>query len=402
MTRRKDAPADLSVADLADFSLVNGGLLNRLWRRTRLTGDALQWVPRRAAVAALLAWLPLLVLSLVEGRAIGGATTPSFLQDIEMHLRLLVAVPLMILAELKVHRRLHPVVSSFVEHGLVPERERPRFAAAVASAMRLRNSALAELLVLAIAYSAGLYVWRSLDVLDVSSWHIAAGTLRPRLSWAGWWAALVSMPIFQFLMLRWYFRLAVWARFLWQVSRIDLNLQPTHPDGTAGLSFLSLTGRVHSHFLVAMGAVVAGMIANRILYTGARLLDFKVEIIGWVALLLLVVLGPLLVFVPKLRAARADGILDYGRLGHRYASEFHDKWSPSGARPEGPLLGSADIQSLADLRNASMVIENMRLAPFGMKNVTNLAAYVLLPMAPLLLTTFSLEQLLDRMLKALF
>jgi hypothetical protein len=215
---------------------------------------------------------------------------------------------------------------------------------------------------------------------------------------------LVSMPVFQFLMLRWYFRLFVWARFLWQVSRIDLNLEPMHPDGTAGLRFLSLTGRVYSLFLLAMGTVLAGMIANRIFYAGAKLLEFKVEIIAWVTLLVFLILGPLLIFLPKLRAVRRKGMLEYSCLGQRYASKFHSKWSSgwsSGGRlPDEPLLGTPDIQSLADLHNAFQVIEGMRMTPFGMKNVTSLAVYVLAPVAPLLLTTFSVEQLLDQMLKA--
>ena len=56
---------------------------------------------------------------------------------------------------------------------------------------------------------------------------------------AGWWAGLVAMPVLQFLFLRWFFRFFIWARFLWQVSRMDLDLEPTHPDGTAGLHFLA-------------------------------------------------------------------------------------------------------------------------------------------------------------------
>jgi hypothetical protein len=222
-----------------------------------------------------------------------------------------------------------------------------------------------------------------------------------RLTPAGWWAALVSMPVFQFLMFRWFFRLFIWARFLWQVSRIELNLEATHPDGTAGLRFLSLTGRAYTVFLLAMGTVLAGMIANRIFYAGAKLLDFKLEIIGWVAVLVLLILGPMLIFVPKLRAVRRRGMLQYSRLGQRYAGEFQRKWADDGPRPGEPLLGHADIQSLADLRNAFLVVDGMQLTPFGMKNVANLAAYVLLPIAPLLLTMFSVEQLVDRMLKAL-
>jgi hypothetical protein len=399
-THTSSDASEMSLAALNDFSLVNGGLLNQFWRRTRLSGDALQWVPRRALVAAVLAWVPLLLLSMTDGNAWGDRVPLTFLKDVETHLRLLIAVPLLILAEVNVHRRLHQIVPGFVQNGLIPDIARPRFDAAIASAMRLRNSVLAELLLIAFVYSLGYYVWRNQVSLEVSSWFLAAGDGSARLTHGGWWAALVSMPVFQFLMLRWYFRLFIWARFLWQVSRIDLNLEPTHPDGTAGLRFLSLTGRAYKVFLVAMGTVLAGMIANRIFYAGAKLLDFKLEIVGWVVLLVFLILGPMLIFLPRLRAVRRKGVLEYSRLGQRYAGEFHRKWASDGRPPDEPLLGSADIQSLADLRNAFTVVDGMQLTPFGLKNALNLAAYVLLPIAPLLLTMFSVEQLVDRMLKA--
>jgi hypothetical protein len=108
----------------------------------------------------------------------------------------------------------------------------------------------------------------------------------------------------------------------------------------------------------------------------------------------------MLIFLPRLRAVRRKGILEYSRLGQRYAVEFRRKWNGDGAPTSEPLLGSADIQSLADLRNAFMVVDGMQLTPFGVKNALNLAAYILLPIAPLLLTMFSVEQLVDRMLKA--
>jgi hypothetical protein len=361
----------------------------------------LQWVPRRAVAAAVIAWLPLLLLAAIEGSAWGDSVPLTFLKDIETHLRLLIAVPLLIFAEVNVHQRLSQIVRGFVDNGLVPATQRPRFDAAIESATRLRNSVMAELLLIVLVYTVGFYVWRNQVSLDVSSWFLTIANGTAQLAPAGWWAALVSMPVFQFLMFRWYFRLFIWARFLWQVSRIDLDLEPTHPDGTAGLRFLSLTGRAYKVFLVAMGTVLAGMIANRIFYAGAKLLDFKLEIIGWVALLVILILGPMLIFMPTLRAVRRKGILEYSRLGQRYAVEFHRKWSGDGRPSDEPLLGNPDIQSLADFRNSFMVIDGMNLIPFGVKNVTNLAAYVLLPIAPLLLTMFSVEQLVDRMLKAL-
>ena len=125
----------------------------------------------------------------------------------------------------------------FLEDGLVPDDRRNEFDLAVASAMRMRNSIVAELLIIAFVYGIGiLVVWRKDLTLDVSSWYGSVANGEMKLTFAGWWLACVSMPMFQFLFLRWYFRLFTWARFLWQVSRIKLNLLPGHPDRCGGVA----------------------------------------------------------------------------------------------------------------------------------------------------------------------
>jgi hypothetical protein len=389
-----------ALPQLSDFSLVSGGPLYQLWRRARLSDEELQFTRRRALVMAMIAWLPLLLLSMVEGNAWGRSTTMSFLQDIEVHARMLAAIPLFMLAEVWTHRQLPPVIRRFVEDGLVTEATRPSYEAAVDSAIRWRNSIVAEVLLVAFVYGVGVAVlWRTqFALLDVNSWYSTVDGARARLTMAGWWMAWVSMPIFLFLFVRWCYRLLIWTRFLWQVARLDLDLEPTHPDGMAGLHFLVLSERSYRPVLLAMGSVLAGFMANRILYAGAALADFKLEIFAMVVLLLLAVLGPLLVFMPNLRAARRQGVMDYGALGQRYAREFRGRWLNSGQHSGEALLGSADIQSLADLHNAYQVIDRIPLFPFAWRNLTLPAMTALLPVAPLLLTTFSVNELIDRLL----
>jgi hypothetical protein len=269
--------------------------------------------------------------------------------------------------------------------------------------MRLRNSVTAEVLLIAFVYIVGVgFIWRTQMALDVASWYgvSADGALRPSL--AGWWMGCVSLPVFQFLLLRWYFRLFIWARFLWQVSRLELALVPTHPDRSGGLGFLELVGYMYAPLLVAQGALLAGTMADRIFYAGAGLPDFKVELVGVVVLMVFVVLGPMLVFVPALAAAKRAGLRDYGTLAQRYVREFDQKWLRGGAPAGEPLVGSGDIQSLADLGNSFAVVQDMSLVPFTWRTVLQLAVATLLPVAPLLLTMFSLEQLLGQALKMLF
>ncbi len=386
-----------------DFSLILGGPLYQLWRRSRLAGDALELLRRRIMVLALVAWAPLLLLSIAEGNAWSGSVQMPFVLDIEMHVRLLLALPILVVAELIVHQRMRPVVRQFLERGLIPDTARAQFDAAIASAIRLRNSVTAEVLLAAFVYVVGVgFVWRTQMALDVPTWYGASadGKWQPNL--AGWWMGCVSLPLFQFLLLRWYFRLFIWARFLWQVSRIELSLMPAHPDRCGGLSFLTSVSQAFAPVLVAQGAALAGMMASRIFYTGAKLLEFKVEIIGIVAVMVFAILGPMLVFMPKLAAAKRAGLREFGTLAQSYVREFDHKWLRGGAPADEPLVGSADIQSLADLGNSFAVIKEMRLVPFTMRSVLQLAVLTLLPVGPLLLTVFSLEQVLDGLLKVLF
>jgi len=386
-----------------DFSLVLGGPLYQLWRRTRLAGDAQELLHRRIIVMTLLAWVPLLLLSIAGGVAWGERVKLTFIRDVELHVRLLLALPLLIVAELVVNERLGPTVRQFVERGLIPDAARARFDAIIDSAMRLRNSITAEVLLLAIVYVVGVgFVWRTQVALDVASWYGAPADGRLHPSLAGWWMGCVSLPVFQFLLLRWYFRLLIWARFLWQVSRIGLTLVPTHPDRSGGLGFLAQVSYMFAPLLVAQGALLAGTMASRIFYAGARLPDFKMELVGLVAVMVFAVLGPMLVFAPPLAAAKRMGLREYGTLAQRYVREFDRKWLRGGAPADEPLIGAADIQSLADLGNSFEVVKGMRLVPFTWQTILQLAVVTLAPVAPLTLTMLSPEQLLGQVLKMLF
>ena len=386
-----------------DFSLVIGGPLYQLWRGTRLTDDTLNLLHRRLLAIVLITWVPLLLLSIIEGHAWGGRVTLSFFRDVELHVRLLIAVPLMILAELIVHRRMHPLIGQFLDRGLIPEVGRPQFDAAIAAAMRLRNSVVAEALLIAFVYIVGvLFVWRTQVALDVASWYGVSVEGRLRPSFAGWWLGLVSLPLFQFLLLRWYFRLLIWARFLWQVSKIDLLVMPAHPDRAGGLGFLGAVGYAFTPVLLAQGAMLSGMMASKIFYSGARLSEFHVELVGLIAMLIFAILGPMLVFVPKLAAAKRAGLREYGTLAQRYVREFDGKWLRGGAPAGEPLVGTADIQSLADLGNSFEVVTEMRCVPFTVRTAMQLAVAALVPVLPLTLTMFSPQELLERLLETLF
>ena len=386
-----------------DFSLVLGGPLFQLLLRTHLSDDTLRLMRQRVLFISLFAWLPLLGLSVLEGRLLKGLAIVPFLMDLEVHARFLVAIPLLIGAELVVHQRLRPVVRQFLERRLVPESQMTQFRAAIDSSIRLRNSVLAELLLIAFVYGVGiLIIWRQYVALDEATWYASPFPEGTKLSYAGMWYGYVSLPIFQFLLCRWYFRLCIWARFLWQVSRIKLDLLPAHPDRLGGLGFLSNTVYAFGLLLTAHGVLLAGQLANRILYVGAALPDFKVEIAVLVIFLLCVVVGPLLVFTPQLAQAKRTGNLEYGSVAERYVRAFDAKWLRGGAPAGEPFVGSSDIQSLADLGNSLEVVRSMRIAPITRDGILRLVGAILVPVAPLALTMMPLEQLMKILLGMVF
>jgi hypothetical protein len=386
-----------------DFSFVLGGPLFQLLRRSNLADNALGLLHRRIIFFALVCWLPLLVLSALQGQMLGGSVAVPFLLDVNVHVRFLVAMPLLIAAERMVHQRMRFLVRQFLDRHLISDNDMARFNGAIASAFRLRNSLLAELLLIAFVYIIGiLVIWRNYIALDTFTWYATPSGTDWKPSLAGLWFGYVSLPIFQFLLLRWYFRIFIWARFLWQVSRIKLRLVPAHPDRAGGLGFLSGTVYAFIPILMAHGAMLAGLIGSRILDLGAALPDFKFEILVMVIFLLCIVQGPLLVFAPQLFHAKGIGNREFGTLAQRYVREFDAKWLRGGAPSNEPLMGSADIQSLADLGNSLQVVQTMRITLISKEAILQLAVAILAPILPLVLTMMPLEDLLKKLFGILF
>jgi hypothetical protein len=383
-----------------DFSLMLGGPLYQIWRRAFLSGPALELVQRRVIVISLVAWLPLAALSAVEHHLFGTQSL-TFMHDIESHVRFLVALPALILAELMVQHRLRPAVNLFVVRGIIPPEERPKFDSAIERAMRVRNSVILELGLFLLVYTVGIWIWRNEVALGTPTWYRLPDGAGTHLTVAGYWLSFVSLPIFQFILLRWYLRLGIWFLFLWRVSRLNLCLLPAHPDRAGGIGFLGGSSFAFSPLLFAQGALLAGFIASRIFYQGQSLSSFKAIIAGLVGFCVVSVLGPLAMFTSRLSRAKRSGTSEYGTLATAYVSDFNQKWIRRGGNGEA-MLGSADIQSLADVGNSFRIVDEMRPVPFSLNDTVRLAIAAALPILPLILTIVPLEELIARLFKLIF
>jgi hypothetical protein len=218
---------------------------------------------------------------------------------------------------------------------------------------------------------------------------------------AGYWYVFVSIPIFQFMLLRWYLRLCIWFSFLWRVSRLNLKLLSAHPDRAGGLGFLGRSSYAFAPVLFAQGAMVSSFIANDVLYEGKSLLSYKLHVAIAITFFVATVLAPLVMFVPRLDSEKRSGLTKYGNLASDYVREFRHKWFREGIKTD-EILGSGDIQSLADLGNSFGVVREMRLVPFGVQDIVRLIVATAAPLAPLLLLIMPMEEVATRILKMIF
>jgi hypothetical protein len=383
--------------DDGTFSIVDGGPARETLRRLKLAqplSDAA--LLRNALVLAAITWLPLAFLTVSEGFATGHVALP-FVLDISAHVRFLLVVPLLILAEGPIGRRGRITVGYFVNAKLIRPKDLPRLEDIILAVTRLRDTPIATAILLAIVVIA---CWASVRQglgPSIATWYVPLP--QAHLSFAGYWYAFVCLPVLHFLILRWFYRLMVWMFFLHKISRLDLVLVPSHPDEAGGLGFVGHTTLFFGTLIFALSAMLSASVAVRVLFGGVSLYDLLPAYGTLLVLVVLIFAGPMLLFIPKLYEAKEHGLRRYGALASRYTRQFEEKWIDGGAPADEPLLGTGDIQSLADLANSYAVVDRMKIVPVTLNDLIVLAASAVVPALPLVLTVMPLTDVIKDLLK---
>lgn len=369
----------------AAFSLVDGGPLCRLIRRVGWVRPDGRCDYFRACLAVVaVTWGPLFVLSMVERVVTGRA--PSI--DWSVHARLLVSAPLLFAAEASLHWRSQRAIGTFLEERWASD-QADRVAKIIAFAEKLRDAAAPEVILLGLAVIGGqAVVWQA---GGLRSW-VSGLLLDPQQVAPKYWYALVSLPVFQFLLFRALWRWGIWAQLLWRLSRLRLRPIATHPDLAGGLAFLSLPTGGFAFVVAALSATQAGVYANQIIIEDAAITSFTSKVVIFTVAAVVVALGPLLVFARLLDRCRIMGGLEYDGLATHYTRLFHARWIERGQG--GDVLGSADIQALADLESTCAVIHHMRPVPFAPMSAIVVAVAALAPMIPVALLRIPVVELL--------
>jgi hypothetical protein len=375
------------------FSLVAGGPFYGVLRRLGLLGADQLTTLRTAAVLALFAWLPPALLALVQSLVDSNYQGSGYFTDLTVPARYLIAIWAMVATERYADSRFKILGRQFRDAGLLSRDSLPRYEAALAIADRRSSSWIAEGIILAVAIVHSGVVMRVVISLSGSSWEGAMVGGQAQLSWAGTLVRYVSNPLFLFLTLRWIWWFLVWGGLLFRISRLPLRLIPAHPDRAAGLGFLAVYPSVFSGFSFALSCVISSAILKDLTLEQRPPEILWFAIAAWLALNLMLFLGPLLVFAKPLFAARERALLEYGRMATRQHVTMHRKWTGR-TEDEGDPADAAALPSSSELNTTIQGIREMGYTPVNRAAVIQIVIAAGLPLLPVVLTLVPLDDVL--------
>ena len=334
---------------------------------------------RHAALAALVAWLPLVVLTVAEAGAPGSQSFSSLRLDVDTA-RYLVAIPLLILGQRLLTRRLNSIVHEIANGGYVRGVETDRMDRLLESTRRLLAHPVAAVGVLLVAYGFALFM------AEMRGAPFATPA-------AGLWRLLVSQPLFLACVGVWLWRAALWARLVWCISTFHLRLSPAHPDRAGGLIFVSRSVPAFAPLAIALGTVAATGLRHSILIEHRSASEHVGLILALLAVVIGVAAGPLLPLARPIRRAQLRGIIDYGALANQVGRRFEERWLRRDAvRPDA--LSAPDFSATTDLYSIAANVSRMRLIPVDPRAVLALLLATLLPFVPVAFTTVPVSRLL--------
>lgn len=349
----------------------------------------------------LITWAPLLLLSVFAGRGSSGDATQLVIHDHGVTARLLICVPVFLLAEGWITHRLQKVVNYLWNTEILPDSQREAFKDECRKLNQRRDSLPLNIALLVVSYATVALIISAMVQHATTSWYFSGDFGLKGITPAGWWYALISLPIWTFLFLWWLWQIGIWWNFLGKVSAMNLSLIPTHPDRVGGLGMLQAGQVVFSAIGFGLSAILSASLSNSIRNEGATLITLAPTIGVYVSVALFMIIGPLLAFIPMLIRTKHGGMAEYGDLGDELSRAFHEKWIPIDGRDQRKLLDSADPSAVGDFGACYDAIAQMRMLPFGRTAFLRAMLMLLLPLSPLLLINYSWREIVQDLIRIL-
>ena len=380
-----------------EVSLIRGGPFYQVQLITRLIRPH-QWnLGRRIIFAVAIGWLPLVLLTAI----FAPSAVADLLTDYKVASRMLIAVPILLFGQILMESKFRTIVSTAREDLVAPP-EMPRFDEILAKVAGLRDSVLPELVIAALVV---LHVVMSFSgkIGMAGDWAVlgAQAASGAHLSPAGWYYVAVGQFIYQFLVGLCLWKWLLWTLFVFKLSRMKLQLLASHPDKHGGMGFMGMSTLAFAPIALAISAAIGATWRYEILNTDASLMSFKMPAIALLLVVVLLAVGPLLLFVPKLAPLRRKGILQYGSLAHLQSAEFHDKWILHRKGRELEFLAAPEVSTLTDLATSFENIENMKAVPLDKGSLMAPLIATIVPLLPAVMAQVPLKVILKSLLEAM-
>lgn len=378
-----------------DFSLARSGYMHLILKKLGLAGTTTKGYLLRCFVLSGSTWLPLLILSLLQGIAYGHNVKLPFLLDFASQGKFLIIIPLLIFAEHSVDTRIIELTGQLFRSGILSENDLPAYIKIKQNTKRLSETGIADLVILLIIIF-NIIIRFSENASLKLTWFILPGGDGNQISWAGWWITCFSLPVFQFILMRWFWRWIIWLIYFKKISKMPLKLSPAHSDKAGGIGFLGLPPAPFLSVTFAISILFASIIAARIFWLHERLPEYYPLMIGIALLSVIMNVVPLLVFIKPLMIQRRKGIFEYSTILQQHHRKFDEKWlEKSGSET---LLGNQDASSLIDLNGSFEAVMSMRIFPFNLKTMISIIIIAILPMIPLLAFEYDWLDILKKLL----
>jgi hypothetical protein len=378
-----------------EVSLVRGGLFYRAQQLVGLIHPNRWNLGRRIIILIAVGWLPMLLITAFSN----WGSMPSLLTDYRAHSRLLVGVPVLLLWEPLVESSFREVFAHIRHASLLEAPDVAYMDRIIAALARLRDSFLPELAILVLVVLRTVTAYRG--QVDATPWLGQAAGADFHLTAAGWYAILVSVSLYQFLLGLSLWKWLPWTFFAFKLSRRNMKLVPTHPDKTGGLGFLGMTSLAFAPVAFSAVTVIGGTWRHEILHQGAHLMHFKLQAVALVVIIVLFALGPLVFFAAPLAALRHRGILEYGILGQKSSTAFHAKWILHGVGEQTEFLHALDSSVLSSYGVNYNQIEGLKPFPSDRIALYALAVATVIPALPVVLAELPLTVVLKELFGAL-
>ena len=384
------------MADSVGFAPIENEAPLRWLRRLHLVPNDGLGARRRALFLALLTWLPIFAWAVLTGRATV-SSGESLMHHYGVHVRCLVVIPLLILAEPMLQHKLQSIMAKLAQTALADPLMRERFDAARAGVVRLWRASLPWVLVVGVAIAWSL-VDRAHDYEDAMSWALDGSG---GLGFGGWWFGYVVRPIFLVLLLGWLWRILLISWWFWRVGRLDLSLVPTHPDRAGGVAFVEKLPSAFALVTFALSAQLASRWAHEILHHAASLANFRQPAILFAVLWTLLLLLPLFGLAPALNRARRRAVAEYSQLVGKLGRLVHRRWIEGERVPDEPILDAPEIGPVADAAAIYESVKKMRRVPVGKSSIIMIIVPLAIPLALAAALQIPLKELLLKLVKTM-